>query len=497
MRLFSACLQHETNSFSPLPTGLSAFLSQLTWRPGEPPVAATLETSALWMCREHAARLGYDFIPGSCFWAMPGGLVTRHAYEAMRDEILGQVTAAMPLDAVVLGLHGAMVADGYDDCEGDLLARIREITGNRAVIGVLLDPHCHLTAARCELADVIILYKEYPHTDFLDRAKELLDLVLATARGAIRPVMSLHDARVIASFPTTVQPMRGLVDDAMALEGQGGILSVSLAHGFPSGDVPESGARALVVTDNAPEAGAQAARSFAERLAEVARAGTDYFLSPAQGITQGLAIAAASAKPVTLADVTDNAGGGAPSDNTDVLRALIAGKVAGASVAPIWDPVAVSLAFEAGPGARLRLRIGGKVCEASGQPVDAEVTVLACVRDACQTFAGTPVDLGDSVGLRTNEGVGIVLVSKRRQAMGIDLFAGLGIDPAGERLLVVKSNQHFHAAFAPISADVLYLAGQGLMKTDYRDHPWRKVRRPIWPLDPAAPCHPVTLKERP
>ncbi|WP_145137978.1 M81 family metallopeptidase [Roseomonas gilardii] len=486
MRIFSACLALETNTFSPMPTSYQSFLDQQAWRPGEHPAEPTMQTAAFWVTRRRAAADGYEFIPGSCFWAMPGGMASRGAYERMRDEILAQLRAALPVDAVMLGLHGAMVAQGYDDCEADLLEHVRRMVGPEAVIGVELDPHCHLTVRRCELADIIVLYKEYPHTDFVERGEELLDLVLATLRGRIRPVMSLWDCRLIASFPTTAQPMRGLVDRAMALEGQAGVLSISLGHGFPSGDVPESGARVLVVTDDAKPVGDRLAREFGEAMVAIHAHPAKHFLEPAEALAEGLRLAATAEAPVTIADTSDNAGGGAPSDNTTFLRLLTEGGIAGASVGPIWDPVAVRMAFDAGPGARMRLRIGGKACWASGQPLDAEVEILSCVPEAYQSFAGGPVDLGDAVGIRTTEGVGAVLVSRRRQAMGHDLFSNMGIDPAGERLLVVKSNQHFHASFAPISAAVLYATGDGLLATDYRRYPWSRVARPIRPLDTEA-----------
>lgn len=483
MRIFSACLALETNTFSPMPTSYRNFLDQQAWRPGVHPAEPTMQTAAFWVTRRRAAADGYEFIPGSCFWAMPGGMAGRSAYERMREEILAQLRAALPVDAVVLGLHGAMVAQNYDDCEADLLEHVRRMVGPEAVIGVELDPHCHLTVRRCEIADIIVLYKEYPHTDFVERGEELLDLVLATLRGQIRPVMSLWDCRLIASFPTTEQPMRGLVDRAMALEGRAGVLSISLGHGFPSGDVPESGARVLVVTDDAKPVGDRLAREFGEAMAAIHAHPAKRFLEPAEAVAEGLRLAATAEAPVTIADTSDNAGGGAPSDNTTFLRLLTEGGIAGASVGPIWDPLAVRLAFDAGPGARMRLRIGGKACWASGQPLDAEVEVLSCVPEAYQSFAGGPVDLGDAVGIRTATGVGAVLTSRRRQAMGHDLFSNMGIDPLGERLLVVKSNQHFHASFAPISATVLYATGDGLLATDYRRYPWSRVARPIRPLD--------------
>ena len=157
----------------------------------------------------------------------------------MRDEILAQLKAALPLDGVLLGLHGAMVAFGYDDVEGDIIERARAIVGPECIIGVELDPHCHLTLKRVRLADIIVLYKEFPHTDVVERAEDVLDLVLATLRGKIKPVMSLYDCRQIQSYPTTLPLMRAFVDRIKAMEGKDGILSISIVHCFPYADVPE------------------------------------------------------------------------------------------------------------------------------------------------------------------------------------------------------------------------------------------------------------------
>ena len=486
LRIFVAGLNHETNTFSPMVTGWRSFAEQIAWRPGEHPPEANLNTSVFWVARRRAAVDGYTFVAGSCFWAAPGGKVKQQAYEQMRDEIIGQLQAALPVHGVVLALHGAMVADGCDDCEADLLAQVRRVVGPEVVVGVELDPHCHLSARRCELADLIVLFKEYPHTDYLERGEELMDLLLARIAGRIQPRMSLWDCRMIASFPTDRQPMRALVDRIQALEGHDGVLSISIAHGFPSGDVADSGARVLVVTDDAKPRGDALAQEIGEALYALRGQTVPRFLEPAQALDEALRLAEHSHRPVTIADTSDNAGGGAPSDNTDFLHLLMQRGVRGASVGPIWDPQAVLLAMDAGPGARLRLRFGGKVCWASGQPVDADVEVLACLRNAQQSFAGAPVQMGDAVGIRTAEGVGAVLISSRCQAMGTDLFSNLGIDPHRERVLVVKSNQHFHAAFAPISEAVLYATGCGLLATDYTRYSWQKVQRPIWPLDDAA-----------
>jgi microcystin degradation protein MlrC len=137
---------------------------------GQHPDRPTHTTAPLYVARQRAKRDGFTLIEGSCFWADPSVICAMVDYEEMRDEILGQLKAALPLDGVLLGLHGAMVAHGYDDCEGDILEHVRALVGSQVPIGVELDPHCHLTEKRVRLANAIILYKEYPHIDFVERA---------------------------------------------------------------------------------------------------------------------------------------------------------------------------------------------------------------------------------------------------------------------------------------------------------------------------------------
>jgi microcystin degradation protein MlrC len=482
MRLFYAALALEANTFLPLPTSYQAFVEKIYFPPGQYPAKGAHQTGAMDAVRARAKRGEFELIEGSCYAAQPGGAASRAAYERMRDEILGQLKAALPVDGAVFNLHGAMVAHGYDDCEGDFLERVRALVGPTCVIGIELDPHCNLTQKRCALADVIVLFKEYPHTDFVERGEEMVDLTLRTIRREIKPVKSVFDCRMIASFPTTIQPMRGLVDKIMALEGKDRVLSISIGHCFPYGDVPESGARILVLTDDAKPHGDK----LAEQIGRELMAFRESAAPPAYSVDGAIDFALAqSGGPVVIADTTDNAGGGAPSDNTTFLHRLIARGVAGAAVAPIWDPIAVRLAFDAGEGAKLPFRFGGKTALASGPPVDAEVEIIRCVPNAHQTFAGAIVPLGDVASIRMG-GVEAVLISTRAQAMGSDLFSNFGIDPAQRKILVVKSNQHFYASFSKIASHVIYAEGDGPLPRDFRKLPWRKVQRPIWPLDAEA-----------
>ena len=194
MRIFAATLATETNTFSPLPTSIEGYKEGVWLRPGEhPDDAPRMCTATLFVARQRAAKENFTLIEGSCFAASPAGTTNRADYETMRDEILEQLKQALPLDGVLLGLHGAMVAHGYDDVEGDITERARQIVGPNTIIGVELDPHCHLTLKRLRNADITILYKEFPHTDVVDRAEDLLTLVLRTIRKEIKPTQALYD----------------------------------------------------------------------------------------------------------------------------------------------------------------------------------------------------------------------------------------------------------------------------------------------------------------
>jgi microcystin degradation protein MlrC len=481
MRLFAAALGLEANTFAPVPTSYRAFAEKLYFPPGQHPDEPRHQTAAVWVARRRAEAEGYTLIEGSCYAAQPGGVAVKAAYERMRDEILGQLSAALPVDGVILHLHGAMVAQGYDDCEGDLLERARAIVGAKCVIGVELDPHCHLTQRRCRHADIIVLFKEYPHTDFVARAEEAVSLVLATIRGQVKPVKSVYDCRTIATYFTSTDPMRGFVDRIQALEGKNGVLSISIAHGFPEADVPEMGTRVLVITDNRKAEGDLLAEALGRELISFRGRASAKLFAPDAAIAQALENPKG---PVVIADTTDNAGSGAPSDNTTFIHKLMARGVP-AAVGPVWDPIAVGYCFDAGAGARMPLRFGGKAARTSGAPVDADVEVLALAEQGFQTFAGARAPLGPTAAIRAGS-VDVVLITTRAQAMGVDLFTNHGIDARAKKILVAKSNQHFYASFSTIAAEVIYADGDGPILKNITRLPYKRVERPIWPLDAEA-----------
>lgn len=480
MRVFVGSLATETNTFSPLFVDRSAFESAFYCPPGAHPAEPTLCSAPFVAARRRAKADGFTLIEGTAAWAEPAGLVSRDAYEGLRDEILDQIRDAMPLDIVLLGLHGSMVARGYDDCEGDLLARARAIVGEKCVIGAELDMHCHLTDRMIASADAIVVFKEFPHTDFLARAEDLTDLCLRIARGEIEPEMAVFDCRAIAGFMTSREPGRSFVDRLLAMEGHDNVLSVSVAHGFPPADVYDVGTKVLVIADgDRPKAEALAEALGREILSWPAGSGAAH-LSPDEAIAHALSV---SGQPVVLADRWDNPGGGVAGDSTVMLRALLERPEIPAALGALWDPVAVTFCRAAGPGAAISLRFGGKAAATSGDPVDAEVIVRAVTPDLVVPFEQSRVSLGPAAAI-TIGNLDVVLSSNRVQTFSPPIFTELDIDLSAKKIVVVKSSNHFHAAFAPVAADIAYLDTGGPFPSNPAAIPYTKIRRPIAPLDP-------------
>ncbi|TXR46839.1 M81 family metallopeptidase [Phyllobacterium endophyticum] len=483
MRIFTASFATETNTFSPVPTDRASFETAFYAGPGAHPDTPTLCSAPMVVLRRRAREEGFTLIEGTAAWAEPGGLLQRQAYEQLRDEILGQLQASMPVDGVVLGLHGAMVAQGYDDCEGDFLERIRKMVGPDVLIASELDPHSHLTRKRVSNADILAAFLEFPHTDFYERAEHVVELALRALRREIKPVISTFDCRMIDIYPTSREPMRSYVDRLKALQGRDGILSISLIHGFMAGDVPELGTQVMVVTDNEPEKGADLAARLGMELFSMRGKTAMPMLDTEAGLDEAMRLVAQKpGKPIVIADVWDNPGGGVAGDGTLILRRILERGIDNIAVATIWDPVAVTFCLAAGEGANIQLRFGGKAGPDGGDPIDARVEVVKAVQEAWQSFGKSKVTLGAAAVIRL-EGtdVEVILNTNRTQTFEPDIFSNLGIDPGARDILLVKSTNHFHAGFEPVAAEILYVdAG-----APYPSHPgktdYRKLSREIWP----------------
>jgi microcystin degradation protein MlrC len=480
LRILTGGLITETNTFSPIPTGWTAFSRTPIQRGRQQPFASTWEFAPLVRMRELALHDGHTVVESVAAVAEPGGRTVRAVYETLRDELLDEIKAAMPLDVVLLSLHGAMAADGYDDCDGDLLARVREIVGPKTVVGAELDLHGNLTQAMVDAATAIVSYKEYPHTDMVERAGDLYRLCVDAAAGKTAPVMALHDCRMIGVWPTSDGPMRAFVDGVTAAQCDG-ILSISLLHGFPWADVPGAGAKVLVIADGDAGMAEATAQAFGEQFWNLRRRAH----IPSYTMDAAIDAALTGDTPLVLADVADNAGGGAPGDSTFLLRRLLERNVREVVSGTYYDPIAVELCADAGPGASLDLRVGGKLGTASGEPLDLHVTVRAVVDDHRQTAmdGSGPASLGRSVWVSTG-GVDLALVSIRSQVFFPDAFTGLGIPLENHRIMVVKSTHHFWAGFAPIAKRAIHVNAPGALQLDFANLPYRTRDPDYWPRVP-------------
>jgi microcystin degradation protein MlrC len=490
MRIFIGGLATETNTFAPFPTALSAFeeygIRRDVSQRGNSPLGGPLK-----VFRSRAEADGCEVIETITCFAQPGGPTVRSAYEQLRDTILDDLRSAVPVDVILLMLHGAMVAQGYDDCEGDIISSLLEIAPH-AVIGIELDPHCHLTREMVSKADFIVIGKEYPHVDFDERAADLYSLCRRKALGEINPSAVLLDTKLVGFYPTFDPPMRDIVEDLTAAE-TGPILSVSLAHGFPWADVEELGTRVLVYFEQDEAAAVATTEKVAQTLYEYRAA----LLPDYPDIEDSLDRLRQFNGQVVLGDFADNPGGGASGDSTFFLREMLKRGIGDAVIGALWDPVVAQVCADAGVGAILPVRLGGKCGPSSGDPIDLEVEVKSVVEEHTAGVFGQRQPMGRSVWLHSR-GIDIAVCSIRTQVYERDAFTGLGIELAGRRLIVVKSSNHYQAGFRPDSDHLWHVTSPGALRLDFARMPYTKRDPNYFPrvADPweSGPPRPQVLR---
>ena len=290
--------------------------------------------------------------------------------------------------------------------------------------------------------------------------------------------MATFDLNMINSYRTTTEPMKSFVARMKAHEGQNNILSVSMSHCFPYGDVADVGAKILVISDDDQRKAETLARKIGEDIWSIREEITAPRINIDEALDQAMKI---KSGPVVLADVADNAGGGAPSDSTFILESLMEQNVRSVLSGLYWDPVAVRFCMEAGEGSTLQLRVGGKCGSTSGNPIDIEVKVRSIVQNGGQSFGPSTNRTGDIVWVQTKIGIDLVLNSVRTQVFHPNVFEQLGIDLNQYRIIVVKSTQHFYAGFKPIASKILYVQGPGALTSDYGSISYTKRSKPFWP----------------
>ncbi|GAB5435881.1 M81 family metallopeptidase [Falsiruegeria mediterranea] len=476
MKLFIATLSTETNTFCTMPTAMSGF-EEYFLRHGtatqDPP---NLMTEALHIWRARAEDLGWEVVESLAAIAEPAGLTTRACYDALSGEILADLAACGGADIILLQLHGAMVAEHIEDCEGDILARVRAQCP-QATIGVSLDLHCHLTEKMLDASDLAILFKEYPHDDAGPCAVALFDLAHKAHQGLISPRMAMYDTRMVNLYLTKTGAMQDFVSDMTALEAQPGVLSVSLSHGFPWADVADVGARMLVVTDGNQALAEGLAQQMGRRFFDLRNAVTTRYVP----ITEALTAIDQTAGLSVLADMGDNSGGGAPGDATHLLSAMLDRGMTNFASGIIWDPGVVRICQDAEIGSQLVIRLGGKTGVVSGTPLDVAAKVMNICVGMGQHLGEGEEPLGTLVWLRLANDIDLLVNDLRVQVYHPEAFEQVGIRLSEKSAVAVKSLFHFYGPFSQISNHIVQVASPGGTQPEFRNIQLKKRRVPFWP----------------
>ncbi|MEZ5926358.1 MAG: M81 family metallopeptidase [Hyphomicrobiaceae bacterium] len=484
---------HETNAFSSERTGLDKFKARELLHGDEMfRLRHTNHEIAGFLAAAEAH--GWRVRPSIAAAAMPSGLVTAEAFAFIASELVAAAAQSPAPDAILLFLHGAMVAEGITDGEGELLARLRAIVGSDIPIAAVLDLHANVTDRMAEQASLLMSYRTYPHIDLAERGREAADIIaralndgrrLATvvARGPL--IDGCNDGR------TQGGPMVPLLARARDFECESGVLSVSINAGFPDSDIREAGP-SVTVSGDAPRVRLQEiADDLMREIWDRRDEKTVEYLSPAEAVRRALAVTPGSG-PVVIADYADNPGAGAYGDATDLLKAMLEARVENAAFGGLVDPVAARALHSAGVGAEVKLVLGGRHApEQGGGPLTLEGTVLQ-VSGGTFTYRG-PMwtggigSLGPTAALRVS-GIDILVISENAQMLDEAMFLAGGIEPREKAVIGLKSMHHFRGAFEPMARAVLVCDTGALATPDYGRRPFRHLRRPVYPLDPVETC---------
>jgi microcystin degradation protein MlrC len=483
-KIVVAMMMHETNTFSPVPTPLSAF------RPlsGTAAIEEFKDTNTQLGGFLHAAQeMNAEIIVPIAAGAHPSGYVERAAYEDMCDAIVGGIRNGC--DAAFLALHGAMVAEHFDDGEGELLRRIRAVAPCLP-IAVGLDFHAHMTAPMVEHATVMTGYRTYPHVDMGETAQRAARTLARTLAGEVAPVMVWASRPMMTStlvHTPSRQPMRDIMDMAAAAETSGAVLNASMFGGFPHADIPHISCSAVIVCDRRTDQG----RALLDRLLDMAWERRDAFLYKGAPLASQIAHARTLGEgPIVLVDHGDNTASGGTQDVMSVIDEVTRQGLSDVAAGPICDPASVARIIAAGTAASVTLPLGGKIdmpqIGLAGRPltVTGKVTRITdgefVVTGPMAT--GMRVRMGRTAVLDTGS-LQIVVSERRAEPFDLGVFTHCGIDPRRKRYVLIKSRQHFRAGFEPIARHIVLCDGEGVTSSDLRLFTYKKRRRPLYPFE--------------
>jgi len=490
IRVYTAQFAHETNTFSRLATTLEDYRRRWLLEGDEIAPRFRGTRTEIGGLLDYAERAGWELVPGVAANATPSGKLTRAAWETIRDRIIARARDAGRISGAVLALHGAMVTETEDDAEGALLEALRGVLGPAMPIIVTLDLHANATPRMAQHANALISYRTYPHVDQYERAQQAADLLARILTGSTKSqcVLAQPPTLLGADHGRTVQPgpMRDLLAMAEEFERENGIHVVSIQAGFMPADIEWAGPSVAVAHD--PARAERAGAIAGELSREIWRRRNEETIvyRTVADVVRTVKADPGTGGALVIADGTDNPGGGGYGDATNMLRALIAGGAKSAAVGHIYDPDCAQAAIKAGAGNAVHVTLGGHIDPSFGVPIETEARVQSVsdgsfINDGPMA-KGVRTDMGPTAVLRIG-GIEVVVVSNRLQNTDLQFFLSQGIDPRKRRTLVVKSVHHFRAAYAPIAREVMIVDSGALCTPDPKRHAYKRLRRPIWPLD--------------
>ena len=467
MRLAIASFAHESNTFSSKPTTLDDF----EVFEGEQIIehyADTFHEVAGYIAG--AEELGYEMYPIFAASATPAGPVEADAYEQFVGRILDGLKGELALDGILLGLHGAMVAEGFPQADGETVRRVRQQMGPDFPIVVTHDYHGNVPTSLVEDAEALVIYKTNPHIDQRERGLQAASILVRTIRGEVNPCSAIAKPEVLFNIyfhNTSRPPMQPLMQAAIELEAEPGILACSIAGGYQYADVPDMGPAIVVVSDGDPERAQREAERLGAMMWDVREQLIAEVPAPAEAVRQAMA---SDEFPVTLLDFGDNIGGGSAGDSTFVLEQLMVQEADG-WVMTVWDPEAVQICAGAGIGGQVALQVGGKTDAMHGPMLDVEGKVRTLHSGAYEETerrhgGGRYFDQGLTAVVevgRTGPGRGglLVLNTRRSYPNSIHQITCVGIQPQQEKILVAKGAVAPRAAYEPVSAKLIEVDSPG------------------------------------
>lgn len=491
--VFTAEFQHESNTFSRCLADISAFRARYFYTGEQGIVERGEANTPLAGFLDVGRKEGWNVVHAISTGANPSGPVTEAAYEEIVAVLLARLgETAHSINGILLGLHGAMVAEHTEDGEGELLERIRAIVGPEIPIGITLDPHANVTERMARLANIIVAYKTYPHVDMRDCGMLAGQILHRAMKGEIHPV-TLREAppmlEEVTGGRTDIGPMVERIAMARAHEREEDVFAVSVDGGFGNADIREVGPTVLVTCQGDLARHRAFIRKIAQDIWDKRHSHVTDFLSVEAAVAEAKTFAARKG-PLVIADYADNPGGGAYGDSTALLAAMIDARLENACFGPILDAEAVRNLQRYAIGSDVALSLGGKTDPRfGGGPIEVSGTLLHLsdgdyIGDG-PMMGGLKGSFGPTAVLRVG-GIDILVISNVAQILDLQQFRAFGIEPTARRVVALKSMQHFRAAFEPIAGKVIVCDSGALCTPDLTKLPYKRTRRPIFPLDPYA-----------